>query len=86
MTSNYPDNVSAGDARAPWNEPDPDPVVCDECGAPSDTCEVGDTCEECGVGCYEEYEYPGPSDEEVWGAAEAASLRPAPDARDEHQV
>lgn len=45
MVDNFPDDVPAGSLRAPWNQPDPDPLVCGECGQENECDEdVGDPC------------------------------------------
>lgn len=45
---NYPDNVSAGDPSAPWNQEDPDPLRCDACDHEPEEGEAqeGDQCSE----------------------------------------
>lgn len=60
--NNYPDNVSAGDPSAPWNQPDAEQLQCGECGEDSeDYPDAGDPCEdkECD-GTYMEWSPPDP--------------------------
>ena len=46
--SNYPDGTWAGDPNAPWNAPDPEPLVCNGCGyEDEDDSHDGDDCPNC---------------------------------------
>lgn len=45
MIGNYPDGLSEGTPGAPWNQGDPDPLICSECGYENECDErEGDPC------------------------------------------
>ena len=82
----HPDHTGmSANPDAPWNQPDA--TECEDCRGPKTgecpNCGAA-MCEECdGIACPECYD--GPADG-GWSIAEAASLAPPPDTRNEHQV